>query len=161
MIGGRPGSDGVAEERWLSIKVELLSGRGLELDAPPGRVMIAAPHHTLAELSEAIDLAFARWDLSHLHQFKLADGRRAMPEGDEFDSSVLDSRAVALADLGLGSESSFEYVFDLGDHWRHRCKIRAADLDPVDAYGEAPDRPVPIWGWGWIPDQYGRVTEDE
>jgi hypothetical protein len=66
----------VARERWLAIKVELLSGGGLELERGPGRVMIASPRHTLAELAEAIDLAFARWDHAHLHEFELGDGRR-------------------------------------------------------------------------------------
>jgi hypothetical protein len=54
----------VASTRWLSIKVELLSGRDLALEHPAGRVMIASPNHTLAEPADAIDLAFARWDLS-------------------------------------------------------------------------------------------------
>jgi Plasmid pRiA4b ORF-3-like protein len=146
-------------ERWLSIKVELLSGGGLVLDQPAGRLMIASPSHTLAELSEAIDIAFARWDLAHLHEFELGDGRRALPEGDEFDPNALDSAATPLGSLGLGSGSTFEYVFDLGDDWRHRCEVRTVDVDPEDEYGEPPDRPVPIWGWGWIPDQYGRTEE--
>ncbi len=147
-------------DRWLSIKVELLSGRDLVLDHPAGRVMIASPTHTLAELSEAIDLAFARWDLAHLHQFELSDGRRAMPEGDEDDPEVLDSTATALGTLGLGPGLTFEYVFDLGDDWRHRCEVQAVDVDLEDEYDEPPGQPVPIWGWGWIPDQYGRIKED-
>lgn len=24
-----------------------------------------------------------------------------------------------------------------------------------------PPGPVAIWGWGWIPDQYGRRSDDE
>jgi len=51
----------MARERWLSIKVELLSGGGLVLEHSPGRTMIVSPRHTLAELAEALDLAFARW----------------------------------------------------------------------------------------------------
>jgi precorrin-8X/cobalt-precorrin-8 methylmutase len=34
-------------------------------------------------------------------------------------------------------------------------------VDPVEVYGVAPAAPVPIWGWGSIPDQYGRRTEDD
>jgi hypothetical protein len=71
----------VARERWVSIKVELLSGRGLVLEHPRGRVMIAAPAHTLAELAEAIDLAFARWNHSHLHTFDFGERRRYMLGG--------------------------------------------------------------------------------
>jgi Plasmid pRiA4b ORF-3-like protein len=151
----------VARQRWLSIKVELLSGRDLVLDHPAGRVMIASTGHTLAELAEAIDVAFARWDHSHLHEFKLGDGRRYMLGGSDFEPDVLDSTGVTLASLHLGLGMSFEYVFDLGDDWRHRCEVQSVDADPGEEYGTSPDRPVPTWGWGWIPDQYGRVREDE
>src|SRR6266511_1463757 len=71
------------------------------------------------------------------------------------------STITPLVTLGLGPGSAFEYVFDLGDRWRHHCEVRATDLDPAEEYGDSPDRPVPIWGWGWIPDQYGRINEDE
>jgi hypothetical protein len=33
--------------------------------------------------------------------------------------------------------------------------------DPAEAYGVTPKQPVAIWGWGWIPDQYGRETLDD
>ena len=151
----------MARHRWLSIKVELLSGRDLVLDHPPGRVMIASPAHTLAEFAEAIDVALARWDHSHLHEFKLRDGKRYMLGGSDFEPEVIDSTGVTLASLGLDVGTSFEYVFDLGDDWRHRCEVQSVDADPEQEYGAPPDTPVPIWGWGWIPDQYGRVREDE
>jgi hypothetical protein len=51
-------------------------------------------------------------------------------------------------------------AFDLGDHWRHRCVVERDKADPVKEYGHVPDRPVAIWGWGSIPDQYGRVSFD-
>lgn len=39
---------------------------------------------------------------------------------------------------------------------------RAADgVDPVEEYGELPSEIVPIFCWGTIPDQYGRVSLDE
>ena len=151
----------MASKRWLSVKVELLSGRGLVLDHPPARVMIAAPTHTLAELGEAIDLAFARWDHSHLHMFDLGDGRRYVLGGSEFEPEVVNSTGVTLAALSLRVGTSFEYVFDLGDDSLHRCEVRSTGVDPEEEYGAPPDQPVPIWGWGWIPDQYGRVQEDE
>ena len=75
----------MASERWLSIKTELRSGRGLVLEHPAGRVMIASPKHTLAEFAEAIDLAFARWDHSHLHLFEFGDASQYMLGGSEFE----------------------------------------------------------------------------
>lgn len=150
----------MVSERWLSLKVELLSGGGLELEPPPGRVMLASATHSLAELAAEIDLAFARWDHSHLHEFEFDDGSRYMPGGSELEPEVQDSTETVLGSLALGPGSTFEYVFDLGDNWRHRCRVQATDADPAEEYGALPDQPVPIWGWGWIPDQYGRLTEE-
>lgn len=151
----------MTDTSWLTIKVELLSGRALTLKHPPGRLMLAAPQHSLAELAEAIDLAFARWDHSHLHEFEFTDGGRYMPGGSDFEPGVMDSEDVTLRSLGLAGGASFEYVFDLGDNWKHRCLVHSTDADPEEEYGSPPDQPVPIWGWGTIPDQYGRITEAE
>jgi hypothetical protein len=88
-IGGSKGTrHGMASDpRWLRLKVSLVSGRGEAFEPAPGRVMIAAPEHTLAELAEAIDLGFARWDHSHLHLFRLPDGRELM-SGEELASGI-------------------------------------------------------------------------
>lgn len=55
----------------------------------------------------------------------------------------------------------FEYVFDLGDNWRHRCTVLEEKADPVQEYGPVPGGPVAIWGWGLIPDQFGRRSFDD
>jgi len=49
--------------------------------APAGRIFAAARGHTFAELADAIDDAFARWDRSHLQEFTLADQARPITEG--------------------------------------------------------------------------------
>ncbi|EON33575.1 hypothetical protein GTC6_07169 [Gordonia terrae C-6] len=60
---------------WLSVTVELLGGRGIELWPCPGGVFAVGPAHTFADLATAVDDAFARWDRSHLSLFTLDDGR--------------------------------------------------------------------------------------
>ena len=84
---------------WLQIRVELEGGRDIECEPPPGRVFIVGPKHSFAQLAEAIDLAFARWDASHLHLFELPDGRRVgfadEDEGDE--EGWLDHDALMVA----------------------------------------------------------------
>jgi hypothetical protein len=30
---------------------------------------------------------------------------------------------------------TFEYVFDLGDNWTHRCVVDPAKVDPLSEYG--------------------------
>jgi hypothetical protein len=142
---------------WLSIRVELVSGRGEEYWPRPGRIFAAARSHSFAQLATAIDLAFARWDLAHLHTFTLADGS-SLAELDLWDGEELDgtgdSAGTRLSRLGLGDQ--FGYVFDLGDDWAHLCTVGAQRIDPTETVGVLPDQPTPFWGWGDMPDQYGR-----
>ncbi len=73
-----------------------------------------------------------------------------------------DQAAVKVADaVGCGDE--FEFRFDFGAGFRHRCRVLADKADPREALGPGalPSRPTAIWGWGSIPDQYGRETADE
>jgi len=52
--------------------------------------------------------------------------------------------------------AQFRYVFDLGDDWTHCCTVDAGNIDPADVLGVIPPAPMAYWGWGTIPDQYGR-----
>jgi hypothetical protein len=143
---------------WLSIKVELISGRDLILWPRPGRVFAAARSHTFRQLAEAIDTAFARWDLGHLHQFELADATAiGMPEYDQLEN-LRDGQKERLSCLRPGER--FLYTFDLGDEWTHFCTVAEQKIDPLVEFGFIPGHPLPCWGWGDIPDQYGRRTED-
>lgn len=143
--------------QWISITVELVGGRGEHYWPRPGRIFAAAPDHSFADLGAAIDNGFARWDRSHLHEFELADGTRiGMPDPEwNDDERVEDGRIVKLARLKPGEQ--FVYVFDLGDDWAHLCTVGDSLVDPVETLGSLPDRPLPSFGWGAIPDQYGRT----
>jgi len=143
---------------WLSIRVDLVEGRGDVLWPRPGRLFAAARSHTFAQLSDAIDDAFGRWDRSHLHEFMLADGSRLSTPYDDEDAAELgptaDDRRTRLGRLALGER--FVYVFDLGDDWAHLCTVGPERIDPDEELGIIPDRPLPSFGWGDLPDQYGR-----
>lgn len=150
---------------WLQIRIELIGGGGIELPATPGRVLLVGPRHTFAQLAEAIDIAFARWDRSHLHLFELPDGRQIGlpdldPDPDEPADAVLDGTALTVA-AEAPPGTAFRYLFDLGEDWDHHCRVLAEKVDPLEEYGARPATPVPIMGWGWIPDQYGRDTDDD
>jgi Plasmid pRiA4b ORF-3-like protein len=142
---------------WLAIRVDLLGGRGQALDPAPGRIFLVGPSHSFEQFAEAIDAAFARWDLSHLHEFELSDGRRVGYLDDEFAPELvwLDHAKLKVAKEVKPGEA-FTYVFDLGDNWEHRCAVEAEKVDPLETYGLIPPMPVAFWGWGSIPDQYGR-----
>lgn len=148
---------------WLSITVELIEGRGQHLWPRPGRTFTAARSHTFAQLADAIDDAFARWDRAHLHEFHfphhLDDStggyeRITVPDPDWDDDAVTDLRTAKLSRLRAGEQ--FLYAFDLGDDWTHLCTVADQRVDPLDTYGITPARPVAYFGWGDIPDQYGR-----
>lgn len=146
---------------WLQIKVELLGGLGIECEPPPGRVFAVAPSVTFERLAEAINVAFGRWDLSHLHVFELADGRQiGFADDDAPDDPCID-HATARVGLALEPGDTLSFTFDLGDDWQHRCEILQEKIDPRELFGEVPREPVILSGWGWLPDQYGRVGEDE
>ena len=142
---------------WLSIRVELVSGHGADLWPRPGRVFAAARSHSFAQLASAIDLAFARWDLPHLHLFTLLDTTHVSPlhwwDGEAPDGTV-DGHVTKLSRLQAGEQ--FAYVFDMGEDWAHLCTVAEKCIDPRDEFGEVPNRPVPYWGWGNLPDQYAR-----
>lgn len=146
---------------WLRIKVDLVGGGGITCGPTPGRIFIVGPAHTFEQFAEAIDVAFARWDLSHLHEFELSDGRLVGYPDDEFAPDVV---WLDHAKLKVGREvkpgEQFSYVFDLGDNWQHPCVVEPVKADPLVEYGVIPGGPVVIWGWGLIPDQYGRRSFD-
>ena len=147
-------------KKWFEVRVELVHGRGVDLEQPPGRIFLVGPKHTFGELAEAIDQGFARWDLGHLHVFRLTDGREIGPADDDLDTEFEDEADVVIAST-IGKGDEFRYVFDFGDDWTHICAVRRDDIDPATEFLDPPDAIVPVFGWGTIPDQYGRTTDAE
>jgi hypothetical protein len=148
--------------RWLVLRVVLRGQGGDKLDAAPGRDLLVSSEHTFAELAGAIDRAFARWDISHLHEFDLPDGRRIVGADDEdAQDGDLDETVETLDRIDLAVGASFVYIFDLGAMWEHDCRVLRDRVDPIEEAGVVPREVVPVFGWGMIPDQYGRVTADE
>lgn len=149
---------------WFSVRIELLGGAHCgDLWPRPGRIFAVSPHHTFHIVAEAIDDAFARWDRSHLHEFTLADGRTVAEWRflDDVDPvRELDADTLTLGQL-LKPGDEFGYTFDLGDNWRHQCTIAADLIDPADVFGAGITAPRPFWGWGSIPDPYGRLFDGD
>jgi hypothetical protein len=146
---------------WLSIRVDLIEGQAERLWPRPGRVFAAARSHTFGDLADAIDSAFARWDRAHLTLFELADGSPLYGpvEWDEPPEDGVYDRHVRLSRLSAGEQ--FVYTFDMGDDWTHLCSVSEQRIDPLETLGIIPERPLPYWGWGVIPDQYGRRSIDD
>jgi hypothetical protein len=152
------------QQWWWAVRVDLLGGGPCgDLWPHPGRIFAVDPQHTLHQLAEAIDDAFARWDRSHLHEFEFPHrSLRAMELRfiDDAEDGLLDAGTTALGDVAaLGDE--FGYTFDLGDMWRHHCAVAPQAIDPDKELGIVPDRPLPYSGWGALPDQYGRQWDGD
>lgn len=113
------------------------------------------------QLADAINTAFGRWDFAHLSEFALTDGTRISQADPDFDApeDTVEIKTAKLSRLALGER--FAYTFDFGDGWVHLCEVGPERVDPDDVYGIVPDRPVPIWGGGSLPDQYGRRWLDD
>jgi len=134
------------------------------LTPSPGRIFLVGPSHTFLGLADAINAAFARWDLSHLHEFEWGDGRRiGFVDPEPFDEGVIEDQAAVKVAGVVEPGDEFRFVFDFGDRWEHRCRVLAEKVDPRDEWGAGslPRQPVPTWGWGSIPDQYGRESAAE
>ena len=150
---------------WMTIRVVLADGQGIELDPAPGRVLLAHTEHTFAELADAIDGAFGRWDPTPAHEFEV-EGR--IVASDPGALPVLmpgahpeHSETRTLGEVGLRLGSRFTYLFDPNQRWVHQCRVEQAGLDPFTMVEDEPEVPIPVFGWGDIPDQFGRVEEDD
>jgi hypothetical protein len=141
---------------WLSVQVDLVSGCGDTFWPRPGRIFAAARTHTFLDLAEAINVGFGRWDLSHLSEFVLGDGTRISHADPWYDppEGTIEIRSEKLSRLAL--EEQFAYTFDFGDDWTHLCTVGPQRIDPESAVGAISERPTPYFGWGTLPDQYGR-----
>jgi len=48
--------------------------------------------------------------------------------------------------------------------WEDQSRLKPVrELEPGEEWGPGPlpEEPVPVWGWGSIPDQYGRRSAGE
>lgn len=141
---------------WMIVRVELLSGRGQDFDPPPGRDFLVSSQHTFRGFADAINSTFGRWELGHLHVFRVGD-REIGTKVEDLDYK--DDRRTKFGHRTRDEVFTFE--FDFGDSWEHRCTVIETDVNPDEEYGDRPRRPVPVLGWGTIPDQHGRRTPDQ
>ncbi len=132
--------------------MDLVAGRGETLRPAPGRIMLVPPTATFADLGLGVDLAFGRWDVTRGRSFRTGwHGRH------ERRDTALGDLAPDVAVHGAVSRGlRFEYVFDDDEKWVHECLVEDY-VARRETQGLAPI-PVPILGWGTIPDQYGRET---
>jgi hypothetical protein len=80
---------------------------------------------TLPQLHRMLQIVMG-WENYHVHEFRIA-GRaygEPDPEDHHFGRDVLDERRTRVGKL-LTARSSFEYLYDFGDNWRHDILIES------------------------------------
>lgn len=97
------------------------------LRPPIWRRVLVDGASTLDEVHEVIQAAFGWWDY-HLHEFEINGRRYGVPDpDDDWGEPALDERRARLDRLAVPG-SSFEYVYDFGDYWRHRVDVEKVVL---------------------------------
>jgi hypothetical protein len=115
--------------------------------------MVVPPSATLDQFGLAVDIAFGRWDTTRDRSFtRRTMGRETQRRRDRHLSPEL----VLAETIRVGER--FIYVFDSDRGWTHDCFVEDA-LDASDTTDLAPI-PVPLVGWGTLPDQDGRTSRE-
>ena len=126
------------------------------------RRLLVSGNTTLSTLHEVLQTAMG-WTNSHVHRFSVAGACYADPrlEDDWAGLGAEDESAARLCEVAPWVGDRVVYEYDLGDHWEHRCVVEPEKADPLDEYGTVPPAPAVVWGWGSIPDQYGRRSFED
>jgi hypothetical protein len=87
---------------------------------PVWRRIVVPEDMALSRLHEALQAAFGWWDC-HLHEFEIGGERYGCDDGEDWEPPE-DERRARLRNL-VGEGSSFLYVYDFGDYWRHKVVV--------------------------------------
>lgn len=98
-----------------------------DIEPPVWRRLLAPLDVTLADLHPILQAAMG-WTDSHLHSFSVGGltfgDVDLLSEGSVAgDPRVYDAGAVRLRDFDREPGTSFAYLYDFGDHWRHTVMI--------------------------------------
>ena len=107
--------------------------------AVPGRI-------TLDRLHDVIQIVMG-WTDSHLHEFTI--GSKHYTEFPQKGDGMLASEKYHLEALAKKRGRTFEYLYDLGDSWKHEITIEHNDIDPQ----QFPDPIICIDGEGACPPE--------
>ena len=104
-------------ERQIQLRISLL-------DVVPlvWRSVVVPETITLPRLHGVIQQAMG-WEGGHLHEFVMGTGRYGEPDPDfDLNNEVQSEQRVKLA-KAMAYTSTFEYLYDFGDDWRHLVQV--------------------------------------
>lgn len=128
-----------------------------DIEPPVWRRLVVPLGTTLAELHYIIQAAMG-WSDSHMHEFEIGglsygDIEVLSAERTDDDARVYDANEVRLRDFSRQPGTSFKYVYDYGDTWRH-----TVTLEKVLAVKPAPRTATCIEGARCCPPEDGGGT---
>ena len=98
-----------------------------DIEPPVWRRLVGPLGTTLAELHFIIQAAMG-WTDSHMHEFEIGGLRYGdievlSAERTDDDARVYDANEVRLRDFSRQPGTSFKYIYDYGDNWRHTVTL--------------------------------------
>jgi hypothetical protein len=97
-----------------------------DIDPPVWRRIQFWEDTTLRQLHDILQIIMG-WEDYHLHEFQIGRRVYSIPDPDDeiYERKVIDERRVRLRDVVSRVGTSFEYVYDFGDDWRHDLLLEA------------------------------------
>ncbi len=90
---------------------------------------------TLAQLHIVLQIVMD-WEDNHLHQF--STGRRVYgvpdPDDDLYERTVIDESRERLLNVVPRVGTTFTYLYDFGDNWRHDLLLEAITMPAAEAH---------------------------
>ena len=117
--------------------------------------MLVPPTATFDDFGLGVDLALGRWDITRPRSFRTGWHGRHERRG----SGPGDLPPDRLVHVAVAKGTQFEYLLDDDEKWIHECVVE--DLVGRRLTDGRPPIPVPLLGWGSVPDQFGRMSPEE
>jgi hypothetical protein len=96
-----------------------------DIDPPIWRRIQVWDDTTLAQLHRILQIALG-WENYHLHEFHIGGRIYGVPDPDDrSERPIMDERRQRLREVIPQVGTSFEYVYDFGDNWRHELLVEA------------------------------------
>jgi Plasmid pRiA4b ORF-3-like protein len=118
--GGPSLGGGRTEGSTMGKHVYQLKATILDTKPPVWRRLVVPEDLTLSRLHDVLQAAFDWWDY-HLHEFEIGGERYGVDDGEDWQPPK-DERRTRLRSVA-GEGSSFLYVYDFGDWWRHKIVV--------------------------------------
>ena len=135
---------------------------------PVWRRVVVSSDSTLAELHDVLQAAFGWWDC-HLHEFEFGRVRYGIDDGEGWGDPPKDEQRAVLSRVAKKG-SSFVYVYDFGDDWRHKVVVEGiVEAVPGVSYPTCvggrracpPEDCGGVWGFHQMLDVLADPTDEE